>query len=63
MFYITAFHTGCIKKIALGKYSLNQRARKISENFQLPKEVEHPLVHPALKLFIILSFSEQEMRY
>ena len=42
------------KKFTLAKYLLSKRARKIGENL-------HPLVHPALKLFRILSFYEQEI--
>ena len=54
--------TGCIKKkFTVGKYSLNERACEICQNFQLACEVQHSLVHVALKLFENLSFPKQEM--
>ena len=49
---------GVSKKVYTWKIFVKQRANKIGENLQLPKQVYHPLVHPALKLLGILSFSE-----
>ena len=45
------------KKFTVGKYSLNEQAHKIFENFPLAWEVQHSLVHLAIKSFKNLSFS------
>ena len=56
---ITSKTTGCIKKkFTVGKYSLNERACEICQNFQLACEVQHSLVHVALKLFENLLYPE-----
>ena len=46
------------EKCTVAKYLLNERARKMCQNFQLGWEVQRSLVHLALKLLENVSFSD-----
>ena len=56
--YSTAIQGVSKKNFTVRKYLLNERACKICPNFQLACEVQHSLVHVALKLFDNLLFPE-----